>query len=59
MALIEEVNRLLESEESQRREVSGTPRKAEVSGGGMSGTGYTRLRFLPDSASGHKVLPSS
>jgi hypothetical protein len=39
MALIEEVNRLLESEENRRREVSGTPRKAEVSGGGMSGTG--------------------
>ncbi len=31
MALIEEVNRLLESEENRRREARGTPRKAETS----------------------------
>jgi hypothetical protein len=39
MALIEDVNRLLESEENRRREVSGRPRKAEASSEGMSGTG--------------------
>ena len=34
MALIEEVNRLLESEENRRREVRGTPPKAETSAEG-------------------------
>jgi len=34
MALIEEVNRLLESEENRRREVRGMPRKAETSAEG-------------------------
>jgi hypothetical protein len=38
MALIEEVNRLLESEENRRREARSAPHKAEASGGGMSGT---------------------
>jgi len=34
MALIEEVNRLLETEENRRREVRGMPRKAETSAEG-------------------------
>jgi hypothetical protein len=34
MALIEEVNRLLESEENRRREARGTPRKAGTSAEG-------------------------